>query len=181
MDHLGFVEAVDRLGESVVVAVADAADGRLDAGLGEPLGVADRDVLQAAVRVMNEPTVPDGTARVESLLQGIQHEAGMSGARDPPADGSTGEDIDDEGYVDEAGPGRHVGEIRHPQGVRMRRLELPVQSIERAGRGGPGTVVRIFRPRTAPSSPMVRIRRATVHRATAIPSRPSWRQIFRTP
>ncbi len=45
VDHLGFVEAVDRLGQSVVVAVADTADRRLDAGLGEALGVFDRHVL----------------------------------------------------------------------------------------------------------------------------------------
>lgn len=39
MDHLGLEEAVDRLGQSIVVAVTDAADGRLDTGLGEPLRV----------------------------------------------------------------------------------------------------------------------------------------------
>jgi hypothetical protein len=33
MDHLGFVKAVDGLGEGIVVAVADAADGGLDACL----------------------------------------------------------------------------------------------------------------------------------------------------
>ena len=44
-DDLGLVEAVDRLGQGVVVAVADAADRGLDAGIGEALGVADRDVL----------------------------------------------------------------------------------------------------------------------------------------
>ena len=45
MDHLGFVEAVDGFGEGIVVAVTDAADRRLDARLGEPLGIFDRDVL----------------------------------------------------------------------------------------------------------------------------------------
>ena len=54
MDHLSFVEAVDRLGQSVVIAVADAADRRLDPGLGKPFGVADRDVLAAAIGVMDE-------------------------------------------------------------------------------------------------------------------------------
>ena len=44
-DHLGLEQADDRLGESIVVAVADAADGRLDAGGGQALGVADREVL----------------------------------------------------------------------------------------------------------------------------------------
>lgn len=45
MDHIGFVETVDRFGQSVVVAVADTADRWLDAGLGKALGVLDRHVL----------------------------------------------------------------------------------------------------------------------------------------
>jgi hypothetical protein len=47
MDDFGLVEAVDRFGEGVVVAVADAADRGLDAGLGQAFGVFDRDVLAA--------------------------------------------------------------------------------------------------------------------------------------
>jgi len=45
VDQLGLEQAVDGFGEGVVVAVADAADRRLDAGLEQALGVADRDVL----------------------------------------------------------------------------------------------------------------------------------------
>src|SRR4051812_30624020 len=45
MDHLGFVEAVDGLGEGIVVAVTDIANRRLDACPGKPLGILDRDVL----------------------------------------------------------------------------------------------------------------------------------------
>ena len=41
-DHLGLVEAVDGLGERVVVGVADAANRALDAGLGEALRVTNR-------------------------------------------------------------------------------------------------------------------------------------------
>jgi hypothetical protein len=44
-DHLGLEQADDGLGEGIIVAVADTADGRLDAGLGQVLGIADRDVL----------------------------------------------------------------------------------------------------------------------------------------
>jgi hypothetical protein len=47
MDDLGLVEAVDRFGESVVVGGADAADGGLDAGFGQSLGVADADILRS--------------------------------------------------------------------------------------------------------------------------------------
>src|SRR3954454_22105678 len=45
MDELGLVEAIDRLGESVVVGIADAANRRLDACPRQALGILDRDVL----------------------------------------------------------------------------------------------------------------------------------------
>ena len=48
MDDLGLVGAVYRLGQRVVVRVADAADGRLDPSFGKALGVLDRDILAAA-------------------------------------------------------------------------------------------------------------------------------------
>ena len=48
MDDLGLVEAIDRFGEGVVVRVADAADGGLDSGFGEALGVLDRNILATA-------------------------------------------------------------------------------------------------------------------------------------
>ncbi len=45
MDQLGFVKAVDHLGERVVVTVADAANRWLDPGLCQAFGVFDRDIL----------------------------------------------------------------------------------------------------------------------------------------
>ena len=45
MDHLGLVEAIDRLGESIVVGIADATNRRLDACLRQALGILYRDVL----------------------------------------------------------------------------------------------------------------------------------------
>ena len=47
MDHLGFVQPVDRLGEGVVVGIPDTAHRRHHAGLGEALGFADRKGLAA--------------------------------------------------------------------------------------------------------------------------------------
>ena len=52
-DHLGLVEAVDGLRQGVVVTVADAADRRLDAGLGQTLGVLDGNVLRPADALLN--------------------------------------------------------------------------------------------------------------------------------
>ena len=54
-DHLRLVEPVDRLGQGVVVGVPLAADRGLDPHLGEPLRVADRQVLDTAIAVMNQP------------------------------------------------------------------------------------------------------------------------------
>jgi hypothetical protein len=45
------VEAIDGL-DAIVVAVADAADGGLDACLGKALGILDRDILHTAIPVV---------------------------------------------------------------------------------------------------------------------------------
>ena len=42
MGDLGFEQSNDGLCQRVVVRVADVADGRIDAGLGQPLAVANR-------------------------------------------------------------------------------------------------------------------------------------------
>jgi len=68
MDDLGLIEAIDRLGEGIVVAVADTADRRLDAGLGEALGIFDRDVLHAPIRVVDEHAVAHGPALAMSAV-----------------------------------------------------------------------------------------------------------------
>ncbi len=104
MNQFGFVEAVDGFGERIIVAVTLAADGRLDAGFSQTLGVPDANVLRAPVAMMNECGVPIGLARMERLLQGIQHEVGVHRTAHPPADNAPGIDIDDESDVHPALP-----------------------------------------------------------------------------
>jgi hypothetical protein len=58
----------------------------------------------------------------------------MCRSRNTPADDAPSEGIDDKGDVDEARPGRDVGEVRDPQCVRPRCLELPVHMVQRARR-----------------------------------------------
>src|SRR3954469_16570790 len=95
------------------------------------LGIFDRDVLHTAITVMDEAATPDGPALVQGLLQRVQHEAGVSRAGDAPADDTPRKDVDNEGDIDETGPCRDVGKVGHPQGVRTRRFELPIDAIER--------------------------------------------------
>jgi len=131
--------------------------------------------------VVDEAGAADGPALVQGLLQRVQHEAGVSRTRDTPADDAPGKSVGDKGDIDEASPCRAVGKVGYPQGIRARCRELPIDAIERTrGRrianGGPDRLAR-----TTPCKPIARIRRATVQRATAIPSRPSCRQTLRTP
>src|SRR5271168_2639960 len=60
VDDLGLVETVDGLGESIVIAVPDAAYRRFDASFRQALGVFDRDILAAPVAVMHEPAAMHG-------------------------------------------------------------------------------------------------------------------------
>lgn len=45
VDHLGLEQSVDGLGQRVVVGIPDAADGGLDASVGQAVGVANAHVL----------------------------------------------------------------------------------------------------------------------------------------
>ena len=118
MDHFGLVKAVDRLGQSIVVAVADAADRGLDPGLGKPFAVSDRDILVAAVGVMDEAAAARRLAIVKGIFDGIEHEAGVGAARCSPTDDPPCERVDDERDVNEPGPGRDIGKVRNPEHVR---------------------------------------------------------------
>jgi hypothetical protein len=81
--------------------------------------------LAAAIAVMDEAATV-WPAFVNRLFQGIQDEAGMGCPADPPAHDIAGVDVDHEGHVDKAGPGRDISEIGDPQPVRRRRVELTV-------------------------------------------------------
>ena len=54
MDRVGLLKAIDRLGQSIVIAVVDAGHRRLDPGFGKALGVSYGHVLQFTVAVVDE-------------------------------------------------------------------------------------------------------------------------------
>lgn len=76
VDQFGLVEAVDGFGQGVVVGIALATNGRLDAGLCQSLGITDGNVLRPAIRMMDQAAIPLRLAGVERLLQGIQNKVG---------------------------------------------------------------------------------------------------------
>ena len=69
---------------------------------------------------------------VQCLFQRVEHEAGMRRPAHPPADDPSRIGVDDKGDIDEARPGRDVGEVGDPQHVRRRGMELAIDVIERA-------------------------------------------------
>src|SRR5215218_7120980 len=58
--------------------------------------------LDASVAMINEPGAPNGPALVQGLLEGIEHEAGVSRARHPPAHDAPRIGVDHEADVYEA-------------------------------------------------------------------------------
>src|SRR6185295_20415463 len=110
-NHFGLEEADDRFGKRIVIRVAAAADGRLDAGVGQPFRIPHRHVLRAAIAVMNQIAGMDVAAVIDGLVQGIEDKISHQGRGDAPADDASREDIDDERDIDKAPPGRNVREI----------------------------------------------------------------------
>lgn len=93
-DEFGPVETVDRLGDGVGVAVAIGADRGDGARVGEALRVADGELLDPAILVVDEsgeilgPPAPDGH------LERIDGELGAQRTRHAPADDGAAEDVD---------------------------------------------------------------------------------------
>src|SRR5690606_28986439 len=129
-DHFGLVKADDGFRQRIVVRVTDAANGRSDAGFGKPLGVPDRQVLRTAIAVMDQ-LIPFRHSFVHGLFQCIENQIGTRRTRGPPADDAPGEDVNHEGDIDKATPGRDVGEVRDPQLVRPLGVEVALHLIAR--------------------------------------------------
>ena len=88
--------------------------------------------LRAAIAVVHKARARIAAARVDRLFQRVEDEGGAQRGGHPPADDAPRAHIDDEGDLDEPGPGRHVGEVRHPQLMRSRGRKLPIDEIGRS-------------------------------------------------
>lgn len=64
--------------------------------------------------MVNEATAVLRAPLVQGLFESVQDEAGVRRAADTPADDSPGISVYDEGDVDEARPGRDIGEVGQP-------------------------------------------------------------------
>src|SRR5438309_1388479 len=128
IEQLALEGREEALAQRVVVRVADRTHGRPDAGRATALAEGYRGVLAALIRVMNDvrrPTLRDGH------IQRGQDELGPEMGFHRPADHAPTPRIEHDGEIQEAGPGRHVGDVRDPQLIRARAGELAVDEIRR--------------------------------------------------
>ena len=93
-------------GHGIVIAVPDTAHGGVDAGIGQPFGVADGQVLAAAIGMMSGRRPRPGICALPTL--GVCH-------------------------VDHPHPGRYIGEVRYPELVGGIGRELTVDLVIWAG------------------------------------------------
>src|SRR5258708_25280547 len=84
VDELRFEEAVDGLGKGVVITVPTRTNRGHSPGLGEALGVADREVLHAPVAVVDEGGEVIAAAVPDRPLPSVEGGGGAEGGGDPP-------------------------------------------------------------------------------------------------
>jgi len=70
-----------------------------------------------------------GLPAPDGHLQGVQGQIGAQRPRGLPADDEAAERVDDQGHIDEAGPGRDIGEVGDPQLVGSLRREVPLHQV----------------------------------------------------
>ena len=74
MNQLGFVQAVSRFSQRIVITVTPATDRWLDLGLGQPLAVTNAEILRPRVGVMDQGSIVAGLPSLERLFQRVQEE-----------------------------------------------------------------------------------------------------------
>lgn len=81
--------------------------------------------------MMDQSLLVGHCAVVEGLLQRVQRQVRAQRTRRAPTDNPPRISVDDKGHVNKSAPGRHIGQIRHPQRVRSRDVEVAVHPIRR--------------------------------------------------
>ena len=75
LDDLGPEQADDAFRQGIVTTVANTADLGVNPGLRQTFGIADCEILAAAVPVMDQPAAFSRTLLADRLVQGVRHEA----------------------------------------------------------------------------------------------------------
>jgi hypothetical protein len=140
-DQFGLVQAVDGLGQGIVIGASDGPDGGLDTGFGEAFGEPDRRVLGTPICMVDNIFQVDSSfllAGPDGLFDRVEHHRGGHRRCDSPAQDPACVGVGDEGYVGESRPRGYVGEVGDPQPVGCWRGEPSLDEISRTDCGGVG-------------------------------------------
>ena len=99
MNQLSLVQAVNRFGESVVIAVTPTSDRRLDARFGQTFAVPNGYILRTPVAVVNQGSGTFGLPVIQGLLQCIENKVCSHGTALPPTHYPASVDVNHKGYV----------------------------------------------------------------------------------
>ena len=116
MDDFSFVETVDHFGEGRKSSRRCRRKVRF--------------WLRRAA-MLDEAAAAGRPSVMKRLLQSVQDKVRMCCPAGPPADDPPCVCVDDEGDIDEAGPGRDIRKMREPQTVSSGSAELSVHVIQR--------------------------------------------------
>ena len=132
IEQLAFERGEEALAHRVVVSVADRAHRRPDAGLAAALAEGDRRVLAALVGVMDDARA--GRRCASAMSSACEDELGAQVRRHRPADDAPAPHIEHDRQVEEARPGRDVGDVGDPEPIRAGGREVPLHQIGRRPR-----------------------------------------------
>ncbi len=149
VDQLTLQRRKETFGHRIVVGAAHRAAGRLDAQFLAALPEGERGVLTAPVGATESPL------RAPLLcghVQGVQDQLGLQVRGHRPAHDAAAEDVQHDRKIEEAGPRRHVGNIRDLQpSLGAVAVKLPGAPDRRpASATAPRCVVRMPRRRADP-------------------------------
>ncbi len=118
-----------KLGERVVVGVADGADRREHLVVVEGLCVGERGVLAAGVAVMNERDLLDPLGHGEGHPERVEHEIGTHVRCELPANDLAVVGVDHEREENEALPAAQIGEVRDPELIAAGGAEVALDQV----------------------------------------------------
>ena len=129
LDELFLVKAVQRLGRRVIIRIALPADRPDRADLAEPLGIADRGILNSAIRMMDKIPVHPVAPGPDGHLERVDRKLGPEITGNLPADNHPGKQVKNERGVNKADGSFYVSNAGYPAAVRRRRGEVAFQQV----------------------------------------------------
>ena len=131
MDQAAFEAAPEAFHHRIVVAVAPAAHAGNHARQRQSPPIIFTGILDAPVGMMHQPG--RRLALGQGHVQRRQRQRRGQGRVEGPAHAAACATIQDSGDIEPAFVGRHIGDVRHPDGVRLQRRSAMSQQVGRDG------------------------------------------------